>query len=330
MAEAEEAKGSGAEEETVNNEGDQEDINKQEEEEEEDELSKIFNNYESDVKGKMLSKYFSKALVDANIVLPEVEVRDLHFLADPKSCGWINKQDFLKVMDLASEQQKDSAKLVDLLRTQFKGSTKLEDITAFLKEDETFDPAAEEELKLIFDTIRQSEAYQKDRKSGMDLEEFVRVLLHPENKGSESPLDLLSKTLLIRTIEAQDKPSHCLNLIQPKRFTTIAMNEKLERMEEAETNAYFSCSSSQRRVQLDAITHNELGDPDALVEVENRPDVKLLQNWNDLPNLRLLNLRYDALADRYITMIATEMGMIPPSSVPVILREYNTMGPNLL
>ena len=45
----------------------------------------------------MLSKYFSKALVDANIVLPEVEVRDLHFLADPKSCGWINKQDFLKV-----------------------------------------------------------------------------------------------------------------------------------------------------------------------------------------------------------------------------------------
>ena len=84
------------------------------------------------------------------------------------------------------------------------------------------------------------------------------------------------------------------------------------------------------RVQLDAITHNELGDPDALVEVENRPDVKLLQNWNDLPNLRLLNLRYDALADRYITMIATEMGMIPPSSVPVILREYNTMGPNLL
>ena len=50
------------------------------------------------LQGKMLSKYFSKALVDANIVLPEVEVRDLHFLADPKSCGWINKQDFLKVM----------------------------------------------------------------------------------------------------------------------------------------------------------------------------------------------------------------------------------------
>ena len=46
----------------------------------------------------MLSKYFSKALVEAGITLPEAEVRDLTFLADPKSCGWILKEDFLKVM----------------------------------------------------------------------------------------------------------------------------------------------------------------------------------------------------------------------------------------
>lgn len=80
------------------------------------------------------------------------------------------------------------------------------------------------------------------------------------------------------------------------------------------------------RVQLDAITHNELGDPDALAEVKGRPDVTSLQNWSALPNLRLLNLRYDAVAERHITMIATEVGMIPPSSVPVILREiYEVM-----
>jgi translation initiation factor eIF-2B subunit delta len=83
------------------------------------------------------------------------------------------------------------------------------------------------------------------------------------------------------------------------------------------------------RVQLDALTHNELGDPDALVNVKDRPEVKLLQKWDDLPNLRLLNLRYDALAEKYITMIATEVGMIPASSVPVILREYNVCGPAL-
>ena len=45
----------------------------------------------------MLSKYFSKALAEAGIDLPEVEVRDLTFLADPKSCGWIEKEDFLKI-----------------------------------------------------------------------------------------------------------------------------------------------------------------------------------------------------------------------------------------
>ena len=61
MAEAEEAKGSGAEEETVNNEGDQEDINKQEEEEEEDELSKIFNNYESDVKVSVVGYLYTES-----------------------------------------------------------------------------------------------------------------------------------------------------------------------------------------------------------------------------------------------------------------------------
>ena len=45
----------------------------------------------------MLSKHFSKALAEAGVDLPEVEVRDLTFLADPKSCGWINKEDFLRV-----------------------------------------------------------------------------------------------------------------------------------------------------------------------------------------------------------------------------------------
>ena len=46
----------------------------------------------------MLSKYFGEALAEASIHLPDVEVRDLTFLADPKSCGWINKDDFIKVM----------------------------------------------------------------------------------------------------------------------------------------------------------------------------------------------------------------------------------------
>ena len=36
----------------------------------------------------------------------------------------------------------------------------------------------------------------------------------------------------------------------------------------------------------------------------------------------LLNLMYDAMPADYVTLIATEFGAIPPTSVPVILREY--------
>jgi len=75
------------------------------------------------------------------------------------------------------------------------------------------------------------------------------------------------------------------------------------------------------RVQLDSITHNELGDPDALVSLPGYPGVSPLAGWQDIPRLGLLNLKYDAMPAEYVTMIVTEYGMIPPTSVPVILRE---------
>lgn len=48
-----------------------------------------------------------------------------------------------------------------------------------------------------------------------------------------------------------------------------------------------------------------------------------LASWRDSPRLALLNLKYDAMPAEYVTMVVTEFGMIPPSSVPVILREYS-------
>lgn len=36
----------------------------------------------------------------------------------------------------------------------------------------------------------------------------------------------------------------------------------------------------------------------------------------------LLNLVYDAMPADFVTLIVTEFGAIPPTSVPVILREY--------
>lgn len=39
-------------------------------------------------------------------------------------------------------------------------------------------------------------------------------------------------------------------------------------------------------------------------------------------NLKLLNLNYDLIPADLVTVVATEAGLVPPSSVPVILREY--------
>ncbi|KAG0450638.1 hypothetical protein HPP92_026838 [Vanilla planifolia] len=76
------------------------------------------------------------------------------------------------------------------------------------------------------------------------------------------------------------------------------------------------------RVLLDSICSNELGDPDVISKIQGREDLRHLENWADHENLQLLNLVYDATPSDYISMIVTEHGMIPPTSVPVIVREY--------
>ena len=70
------------------------------------------------------------------------------------------------------------------------------------------------------------------------------------------------------------------------------------------------------RVLLDAICYNELGDPDDLAT----PDGPISE-WRDMPRLKLLNLVYDVTPTKFITMVVTEAGVIPPTSVPVIIRE---------
>lgn len=77
-----------------------------------------------------------------------------------------------------------------------------------------------------------------------------------------------------------------------------------------------------RRVQLDSICFNELGDPDAIARVSGKEDINYLDDWSSCQNLQLLNLNYDATPSDYISMIITEYGMIPPTSVPVIVQEY--------
>jgi len=96
---------------------------------------------------------------------------------------------------------------------------------------------------------------------------------------------------------------------------------------------YKICS----RVQLESITSNELGDAEEVActdcartapsnrwretPVEEEKDI--LSDWKDQPNLKLLNLMYDLTPPDYVTGIVTEVGILPPSSVAVLLREMS-------
>ena len=102
------------------------------------------------------------------------------------------------------------------------------------------------------------------------------------------------------------------------------------------------------RVLLDSICFNELGDPDELLPEEERADAAAREesgvappgaaksgsgegekaaggaraaDWRDIPRLKLLNLMYDATPMKYLTMVVTEVGVIPPTSVPAVIRE---------
>jgi translation initiation factor eIF-2B subunit delta len=90
------------------------------------------------------------------------------------------------------------------------------------------------------------------------------------------------------------------------------------------------------RIQLESITGNELGDAEevaftdcARVEPSNRwgeekkKDGGVLSDWKKQPNLKLLNLMYDLTPSSAVTGIVTEVGILPPSSVAVLLREMN-------
>ena len=62
-----------------------------------------------------------------------------------------------------------------------------------------------------------------------------------------------------------------------------------------------------------------LGDPDDLVPIDRRQG-NYLTGWKDIPSLGLLNLVYDVTSPDLVAMVITEVGVIPCTSVPVVLR----------
>ncbi|XP_046877191.1 translation initiation factor eIF-2B subunit delta [Hypomesus transpacificus] len=75
------------------------------------------------------------------------------------------------------------------------------------------------------------------------------------------------------------------------------------------------------RVQTDSFVSNELGDPDDLMVT--RKGKTQLEHWQEVPSLGLLNLVYDVTPPDFVDLVITELGMIPCTSVPVVLRVKN-------
>lgn len=65
------------------------------------------------------------------------------------------------------------------------------------------------------------------------------------------------------------------------------------------------------------------GDPDDLIPDQHAKGSETLHNWRQLDSLNLLNLVYDVTPSDFVSMVITEIGMIPCTSVPVVLRVKN-------
>ncbi|XP_068614558.1 translation initiation factor eIF2B subunit delta-like [Brachionichthys hirsutus] len=75
------------------------------------------------------------------------------------------------------------------------------------------------------------------------------------------------------------------------------------------------------RVQTDSFVSNELDDPDDLIVTRNGKTQ--LKRWQEVPSLGLLNLVYDVTPPDFVDLVITDLGMIPCTSVPVVLRVKN-------
>ncbi|XP_036405264.1 translation initiation factor eIF-2B subunit delta [Megalops cyprinoides] len=75
------------------------------------------------------------------------------------------------------------------------------------------------------------------------------------------------------------------------------------------------------RVQTDSFVSNELDDPDDLIVT--RKGKTQLEKWQEVRSLGLLNLVYDVTPPDFVDLVITDLGMIPCTSVPVVLRVKN-------
>jgi translation initiation factor 2B subunit (eIF-2B alpha/beta/delta family) len=84
------------------------------------------------------------------------------------------------------------------------------------------------------------------------------------------------------------------------------------------------------RVFTGSITNNEIGNPNNICTIQQQHQ----QNdkgdgltTNNSSNVHSLNLLYDLTPAQFVTGIVTELGILPPTSIAVLLREMSTSTP---
>ncbi|QLQ78820.1 hypothetical protein HG537_0B01680 [Torulaspora globosa] len=96
-----------------------------------------------------------------------------------------------------------------------------------------------------------------------------------------------------------------------RQFSKERKEEKKKMALENKTNNKSTNGASSARANSDS--------PE-----DDKTDRNILDGWQDIPSLNIVNILYDLTPPEYIKKIITEFGALPPSSVPVILREYKS------
>ena len=98
----------------------------------------------------------------------------------------------------------------------------------------------------------------------------------------------------------------------------------------------FCCETYKlcEKVFLDSVVSNELGDPSALAPPHRQKSTGERSGDNTDNGgggngglggggVKYLNLMYDVTPIKFVGMVVTEVGMIPPTAIPALLREYS-------
>jgi translation initiation factor eIF-2B subunit delta len=104
---------------------------------------------------------------------------------------------------------------------------------------------------------------------------------------------------------------------RPPQKKSFALEQFIKQCDEEKAKVTNNLNNkNKQQKQKNNNTDEEISGKDA--------NESLLKNWQDIDNLNILNIMYDLTPPEYIKKVVTELGALPPSSVPVILREYKS------